>query len=91
MPPLIEEVFGRCNRQRNQKQQACPSKTTNWRSDDIPAQPFAHSLSVQGFLHGQTHTQPGPRKSAPTVVRIAASIKNHVMIQKESGLALNQL
>jgi hypothetical protein len=90
MPPLIKEVFGRSNRQSNQKQQARPSKTTNWRCDHIPAQPFTHPLSAQGVLHGHTQTQPGPRKSAPTVVRITASIKNHVMIQKESGLALNQ-
>ena len=90
MPPLIKEIFGRRYGKRDQQQKACPSETMNWRSEDMPAQPFAHRVRDQGFLQGQTQTQPGPRKSAPTVVRIAASIRNQVMIQKESGLALNQ-
>jgi len=94
MPPLVEEILSGCHRQRDQKQQAGQPKTMNWRSEDIPAQPSADpvegSWRAQEFLQGQTHTHPGPRKSAPTVVRITASIRNQVMIQKESGFALNQ-
>lgn len=94
MSPLIEEILSRGNGKRDQQQQAGPAKTMNRRREDIPTQPFgdpfAQRWCAQELLQGHTQTQPGPRKSAPTVVRITASIKNQVMIQKESGFALSQ-
>src|ERR1700676_1641063 len=87
MPPFLEKVFGRCNRQGDQEQEAGPGKTMRRRIEEKPAQPPGSSWRAQEFLQGHTQTQPGPRKSAPTAVRITASIKNHVMIQNESGFA----
>src|SRR5580700_525127 len=90
VPPFFEKVLGRCNRKGDQQEQAGPGKTIRRRNEEKPPQPPGYSLGAQEFLQGHTQTQPGPRKSAPTVVRITASIRNQVMIQNDRDLALNQ-
>src|ERR1039457_4394871 len=48
------------------------------------------SLSATYVLQGSTQDHPGPRKKVPIAVSTTSSNRNHVMIQKESGLLANQ-
>src|SRR6266849_7589492 len=66
------------------------AKSASSRSDGWLRNGFGLSFSGTQLLQGQIQDQPGPRKIVPTAVSTTSSIKNHVMIQNDSGLEESQ-
>src|SRR6202035_312384 len=87
---FVKKILGGRDRQGDQEQNTGPRKAMGRGCEKRPVQPVDDSVLAHGVLQGHTQTQPGPRKSEPTVVRMIASIKNQVMIQNENGFAVSQ-
>src|SRR5579864_2495017 len=90
LSPLLKEILCGRNSQGNQQQNARPGKSAGGIPEEEATQPVEWIPCHQFPLHGRAHDQPGPRNNVPTAVRTAASIKNQVIIQNESGLELIQ-